>query len=97
MEDRQPAIYILANRRNGTLYVGVTNNLVRRVYEHKFANLGGFAKRYNCNQLVYYEIYDDMYSAICREKEIKAGSRKKKLALIESINPEWIDLYDGII
>jgi predicted GIY-YIG superfamily endonuclease len=97
MEDRHPAIYILANRRNGTLYVGVTNNLVRRVYEHKFANLGGFAKRYNCNQLVYYEIYDDMYSAICREKEIKAGSRKKKLALIESINPEWIDLYDGII
>jgi putative endonuclease len=97
MEDRQPAIYILANRRNGTLYVGVTNNLVRRVYEHKFSSLGGFAKRYNCNQLVYYEIYDDMYSAICREKEIKAGTRKKKMALIENMNPQWIDLYDSIV
>ena len=97
MEAKEPAIYILTNRRNGTLYVGVTNDLVRRIYEHKFANQAGFAKRYNCNQLVYYEIYDDMYNAICREKEIKAGSRKTKLALIESINPEWIDLYDGIV
>ena len=97
MEDRQPAIYIQANRRNGTLYVGVTNDLVRRVYEHKFVNVGGFAKRYNCKQLVYYEIYDDIYSAICREKEIKGGSRKKKLALIESMNPEWTDLYDSFV
>lgn len=97
METRQPAIYILANRENGTLYVGVTNSLVRRIYEHKFANLGGFTKYFKCNKLIYYEIYDDMYSAICREKELKAVSRKKKLALIESINPEWIDLYDGII
>lgn len=97
METRQPAIYILANQRNGTLYVGVTNNLIRRVYEHKFANLASFAKRYSCNQLVYYELYDDMYSAIFREKEIKAGTRKKKLCLIEGINPEWVDLYDSII
>jgi putative endonuclease len=97
MEDRQPAIYILANRRNGALYVGVTNSLVRRIYEHKYANLGGFTKRYKCSKLVYYEIYDDMYTAICREKELKAGNRKKKLALIESINPEWIDLYDSIV
>jgi putative endonuclease len=94
MTQRQPAIYIMANRRNGTLYTGVTNDLIRRVYQHKHGSIPGFTKQYNCTQLVYYEQCDEMIPAIEREKQIKGGSRKKKLALIESINPKWIDLYD---
>ena len=97
MTQRQPAIYIMANRRNGTLYTGVTNDLIRRVYQHKHGSIPGFTKQYNCTQLVYYEQCDEMIPAIEREKQIKGGSRKKKLALIESINPKWIDLYDTLL
>jgi putative endonuclease len=85
---RHPTIYIVANKRDGTLYVGVTSDSIKRIYQHRHAEAPGFAKRYNCKRLVYYEEYEDMLSAIEREKQIKAGSRKKKLALIESINPE---------
>jgi putative endonuclease len=93
---RQPAIYILANRRNGALYTGVTSDLSRRVFEHKNGLSGGFTKRYGCALLVYYEYYDAIADAIAREKQIKAGSRKKKLFLIESMNAGWADLYESL-
>ena len=94
---KQPAIYIMANKRNGTLYTGVTSELVQRVYQHRSATTPGFASRYGCRMLVYYEQYEDMMSAIAREKQIKAGSRQKKLALIETLNPNWRDLYDDLL
>jgi putative endonuclease len=90
-------IYILANKRNGTLYTGVTSNLIRRVYEHKNNFVDGFAEKYGVHMLVYYEVCEDITVAIAREKQIKGGSRKKKLALIEGMNPDWQDLYDGIL
>lgn len=93
---KKPAVYIMANRRNGTLYTGVTSDLIRRVYEHKNKLLPCFTKRYNCNILVFYELIDSMDIAIIREKQIKAGSRKRKLALIENMNPGWLDLYEEI-
>ena len=86
----------MANRRNGTLYTGVTANLVQRVIQHKECLLGGFTRKYGCKMLVYFEVYDDMPTAIAREKQIKAGSRKKKLVLIEGMNPNWEDLYEEI-
>ncbi|WP_440616346.1 GIY-YIG nuclease family protein [Cysteiniphilum sp. 6C5] len=89
----QPAIYILASKKNGTLYVGVTNNLIRRIYEHRMLNIDGFTKRYKVHTLVYYELLADMYTAISREKQIKSWSRYKKISLIESVNPNWKDLY----
>ena len=97
MTQRQPAMYIMANGRNGTLYTGVTNDLIRRVYQHKHGAIPGFTKQYNCTQLVYYEQCDEIITAIKREKQIKGGSRKKKLALIENINPQWIDLYETLL
>jgi putative endonuclease len=93
----EPAVYIMTNKRHGTLYTGVTSNLTGRVYQHKNAELDGFTKKYRCKLLVYFEPYEDMLSAIEREKQIKAGSRKKKLLLIESLNPEWNDLYEMIL
>lgn len=90
-------IYILFNKQNGTLYTGVTSNLVKRIYEHKNKLADGFTKKYNVDKLGYYEIYDTIEVAIEREKQIKGGSRKQKLQLIESINPHWTDLYDTII
>ena len=92
----QPAIYILTNRPRGTLYVGVTNNLARRVWQHKNKLTPGFSCKYNLTQLVYYEVFNDMYSAISREKQLKAGSRCRKLSLIETLNPLWRDLYTDI-
>jgi putative endonuclease len=89
-------IYILANKRNGTLYIGVTSNLVKRVYEHKNNIIEGFSKKYNIHKLVYYEITDDIESAIRREKQLKKWNRKWKINLIENSNPEWIDLYFGL-
>jgi putative endonuclease len=86
----------MANKRNGTLYTGVTSDLGRRVYLHKHGSVEGFALRYGCRLLVYYEAHQDMTAAIAREKQIKAGSRRKKLALIEGMNPEWKDLYAEI-
>ena len=96
MYQRNPVIYMMANQRNGTLYTGVTSHLVKRVYEHKQGSLAGFTQTYGCRLLVYYEQCDSMLSAIEREKQIKAGSRKKKLALIENLNPNWLDLYDSL-
>ena len=90
-------VYILFNKRNGTLYVGVTNDLVRRVYEHKNKLVEGFTKTYNVDKLGYYEVFDDIENAIKREKALKGGSRLRKLQLIESINPDWEDLYGKII
>jgi putative endonuclease len=90
---KQPAVYIMANRRNGTLYTGVTSNLPQRAHSHRQGLLAGFTKRYGCKLLVYYEFFEDMPMAIAREKQIKSGSRKDKVALIEFINPTWRDLY----
>ena len=94
---KQPAVYILASQRNGTLYVGVTSDLLKRVWEHKNDLVDGFSRRYGVQMLVYFEVADTMYAAISREKQLKAGSRAKKLQLIESVNPEWNDLYVGIV
>ena len=85
--ERYPVVYIMANKRNGTLYTGVTSNITQRVYQHKQAIVPGFTSQYGCKRLVYYEQYEEMLTAITREKQIKGGSRKKKLALIESMNP----------
>jgi len=93
----QPAVYILASRRNGTIYVGVTSELVKRVYEHKQDLADGFSKRYGVHQLVYFELAEDMLSAILREKQIKKWRRAWKVALIECANPEWRDLYPEIM
>lgn len=97
MQIKQPAIYIMANKRNGAIYTGVTSDLLKRVYEHKYANVSGFTQQYGCKYLVYYELMNDMINAIAREKQLKGGSRKKKLALIEKVNPYWEDLYEKLI
>jgi putative endonuclease len=87
-------VYIMTNKSNTVLYTGVTNDIVRRVYEHKQKLIKGFTSRYNITKLVYYEATTDINSAIAREKQIKAGSRRKKIALIESMNPDWKDLLE---
>jgi len=89
-------VYILTNKNNTTLYVGVTNDLVRRVYEHKNKLVDGFTKKYNIDKLVYFESTSDVNSAILREKQLKAGSRKKKIELILVNNSDWKDLYHDI-
>ena len=94
---KQPVVYIVANKRNGIIYTGVTSNLVKRVYEHKYGLVAGFTKKYNCKLLVFYEIHEIMYTAITREKQIKAGSRKNKVKIIESANPKWRDLCQDIV
>ena len=95
--ERGPAVYIMANRRNGTLYTGVTSDLVRRVWQHRGGEVAGFAAQYGCKLLVWFEQHVSMEAAILREKAIKAGSRGKKLALIEVVNPGWADFGDGLI
>ena len=87
----------MTNKRNGTLYTGVTGDLVKRVYEHRNTIAEGFTKKQGCKQLAFYEMHETMASAIIREKQIKAGSRKNKLTLIENMNPEWNDLFEAII
>ena len=94
---KQSYIYIMTNYNKTTLYIGVTNNLVRRVYEHKHKLVDGFTKRYNLTILVYYEVFDNIENAIIQEKQLKAGSRQKKIDLINSLNPSWQDLYNSII
>jgi putative endonuclease len=94
---KNPAVYIVASKRNGTLYTGVTSNLSHRVWQHREAALRGFTARYGCKRLVWYEFYDTMLNAIAREKQLKAGSRKRKLSLIETMNPEWRDLYEQLL
>ena len=96
MASKQAAVYILASERNGTLYIGVTSNLVKRVWEHREKFVDGFAEKHNATQLVYFELHDGMLSAITREKQIKAWKREWKLNLIEEKNPYWLDLWDKI-
>ena len=96
MSEKIPCVYILASKRNGTLYTGVTSNLRKRLAEHMSGAIEGFTKKYRVYMLVYYEVYEDMYTAIAREKQIKGGSRKKKLGLIEKTNPLWRDMSDDI-
>ena len=89
-------IYILTNKKNGTLYVGVTSDLVRRVWEHKNKVVEGFTKEYGLDRLVYYEVFEDIENAILREKQLKGKTRQKKLNLINESNPYWVDLYEQI-
>ena len=95
--NKKPAVYILASKKNGTLYVGVTSNLVKRIWEHKNNLAEGFTKRYGIHRLVWYEIHESMNSAIQREKRVKRWKRAWKLELIESANPGWQDLYHAIL
>ena len=97
MPMKEAFVYILASKKNGTLYVGVTNNLLRRMYEHKEGLIDGFTKRYGIKLLVYYEIHPDITQAIMREKAIKKWLRKWKINLIEKTNPNWKDLYETIV
>jgi putative endonuclease len=90
-------VYILTNTRDGTLYTGVTNNLIRRVYEHKSGEIEGFTKKYRTNKLVYFEETTDVLSAITREKRIKKWRRRWKIELIEKNNPQWRDLYSDLV
>ena len=92
----QPCVYILASKKNGTLYVGVTSDLIKRIWEHREHLVTGFTDRYRVTQLVYYELTDSMYSAISREKKLKKWRRQWKINLIENQNPEWRDLWDEI-
>jgi len=94
--EKQFCVYLLASRRNGTLYVGVTSNLVQRVWQHKEGVADGFTKQYGVKRLVWYEQHDDAESAIAREKQLKKWNREWKIGLIESANPYWNDLYDEI-
>ncbi len=87
----------MANQRNGTLYTGVTSNLVQRVWQHREGVADGFTQKYGCKQLVWFELAETMEAAIAREKHIKGGSRARKLALIEMQNPDWADLFDQIV
>ena len=96
MRNRLYHVYIMTNVGNSVLYTGVTNNLERRIYEHKHKLVGGFTKMYKATKLVYYESTEDIVSALAREKQIKGGSRLDKLRLIESINRKWEDLADKL-
>ncbi len=93
---KQFYVYILASKRNGTLYTGVTSNLTQRIWQHKNDVVEGFTRKYNVKKLVYYEVHDNAESAITREKRIKKWRRNWKLRLIEESNPQWKDLYDDI-
>jgi putative endonuclease len=93
---KQPAVYIVASRRNGTHYTDVTSNLPQRIWQHRQVGGTGFAARYGCKLLVWFELHDRMITAIEREKQIKAGSRARKIALIAAANPEWRDLYPDL-
>ncbi|MBP7278315.1 MAG: GIY-YIG nuclease family protein [Tissierellia bacterium] len=95
--DKVYYVYILTNKYNKVLYVGITNDLIRRIYEHKNNLVEGFTSKYNVHKLVYYDLTSDVMSAITREKQIKGWTRDKKIKLIESMNPEWKDLYYDII
>ena len=94
---KQPAVYILASKKNGTLYIGVTSDLVKRIWQHKNHVVSGFTDDYNVNLLVYFEQLEDMYTALSREKALKKWKRAWKVKLIEKANPEWLDLYNGIL
>jgi len=92
-----PCVYILASKRNGTVYVGVTSNLTKRVWEHKNNLVAGFTQKYGVHRLVWYEVHDEMESAITREKQLKRWNRAWKIDLIEETNKDWTDLYESIL
>ena len=94
---KRPAIYILASHRNGTLYIGVTTDLTKRTWEHKNKIFDGFTKKYSVHRLVYFEFYEDLLVAFAREKAMKQWNRLWKIKLIESVNPNWNDLYDSLL
>jgi len=94
---KQSYVYIMSNKKNGTLYIGVTSDLIKRIYEHKNSFIDSFTKKYNLKKLVYYEIYEDIQEAIKREKQLKAGNRNKKIELINGMNKDWNDLYESLI
>ena len=95
--ERQPCVYLLASIRNGTLYTGVTSNLVKRIWEHKHHVVDGFTKKYGVEILVWYEVHETMESAISREKAIKNWKREWKIKVIEMMNPQWLDLYSDLL
>ncbi|MCG2594710.1 GIY-YIG nuclease family protein [Ramlibacter sp. XY19] len=97
MDAKQPAVYILASARNGTLYIGVTSQLVQRAWQHREHVVDGFTRQYGVHRLVYYELHGDMEHAIVREKRLKKWNRLWKLRLIEERNPEWRDLWDEVV
>jgi putative endonuclease len=94
---QQYYVYILANKKNGTIYIGITGDLIKRIYEHKQNLIDGFTKKYNIHDLVYYEVHKEIEEAINREKQIKKWNRKWKLRLIEKDNPTWMDLYAEMV
>lgn len=96
-QEKSGYVYILASGRNGTLYVGVTSDLIKRMYEHKNKLAEGFSKKYGVDKLIYYEVFSDIKEAIAREKTLKRFTRKAKIELFQWLNPEWIDLYNGLI
>ena len=96
MEEKQYFVYILASKTYGTLYTGVTSNLIQRIYQHKESLVEGFTKKYYVHRLVYYEIHADIYEAITREKHLKKWNRQWKINLIEQKNPQWLDLSIGL-
>ena len=93
---KQPCVYILASRRHGTIYIGVTSDLMARLDQHRTGAVPGFTSKYDVGRLVHFEMYDDMYTAISREKQLKAWRRAWKIALIEKDNPDWVDLAVGL-
>jgi putative endonuclease len=97
LNDENYYLYIIASKKNGTLYIGVTNDLVKRIYEHKQNAVNGFTKKYNVHTLVYYKVHRDIEETILKEKQMKKWNRKWKVRIIEEKNPEWKDLYDEII
>jgi len=97
MDRRQPCVYMLAGKRNGTLYIGVTSDLIKRVRQHRDEAVQGFTSRYHVHNLVWYELHETMESAILREKQLKEWERAWKLRLIEGENPEWRDLYPTLL
>jgi len=94
---KQYYVYIVTNKKQGVLYIGVTGDIIKRVYEHKSGLIKGFTKKYNANKLVYYEIHNDVKEAITKEKQMKKWNRQWKIELIEKDNPEWNDLYYGLL
>jgi len=94
---KQPCVYLLSSQRNGTLYIDVTSDLIKRVWEHKQDLVEGFTKKYGVHDLVWFEQHEDMLTAIAREKTLKEWKRAWKLELIEKMNPEWKDLYEGLV
>ena len=96
MDQKHPSVYILTNKPNGVLYIGVTSNLVYRIWQHRQKLVSGFSKSYNADRLVWYEFHSKMYDAITREKQLKKWNRAWKIELIDSFNPAWDDLYEYI-